>query len=70
MPFVGDFLHRNAGESAGGAAAKRASSVHANGVHTMPKTLKLMVNLLLIGIAIGRTYAAWQRRLQRRVGST
>jgi hypothetical protein len=39
-------------------------------MHTMPKTLKLMINLLLIGIAIGRTYAAWQRRAQRRVGPT
>jgi hypothetical protein len=36
----------------------------------MPRTLKLMVNLLLIGIAIGRTYAAWQQRVQRRTGST
>jgi hypothetical protein len=34
----------------------------------MPKTLKLMVNVLLIGIAIGRTYAAWQMRLQSRRG--
>jgi hypothetical protein len=36
----------------------------------MPKSLKLMVNVLLIGIAIGRTYAAWQQRLQRRTGPT
>lgn len=35
----------------------------------MPKTLKLMMNLLLIGIAIGRTYAEWQQRFQSRRGN-
>jgi hypothetical protein len=70
MPFVGDFLQVNAGDSATGTAIKRALSAHANGVHNMTKTLRLMVNVLLIGIAIGRTYAAWQQRLRRRVGPT
>jgi hypothetical protein len=32
----------------------------------MPKTLKLMMNVLLVGIAIGRTYGAWRQRLQLR----
>jgi hypothetical protein len=36
----------------------------------MPKTLRLMINVLLIGVAIGRTYAAWQQRQQRRVDPT
>ena len=28
----------------------------------MLKSFKLMVNLVLIGIAIGRTYTIWQQR--------
>jgi hypothetical protein len=28
--------------------------------------LKIIVNVLLLGIAIGRTYGAWQQRLQLR----
>jgi hypothetical protein len=28
----------------------------------MLKSFKLMVNLVLIGIAIGRTYTLWERR--------
>jgi hypothetical protein len=42
-------------------------STSAEGVCAIPKTLKFMVNVLLVGIAIGRTYAAWQQRtLSRR----
>jgi hypothetical protein len=70
MPFVGDFPQLNAGDSATGAALERASWAHANGVHAMPKTLRLMINVLLVGVAIGRTYAAWQQRLRRRAGPT
>ena len=32
------------------------------GEASMLKSFKLMVNLVLIGIAIGRTYTIWQQR--------
>ena len=28
----------------------------------MPKSFKFIVNLVLVGIAIGRTYTVWQQR--------
>jgi hypothetical protein len=72
MALVGDFLQLNTEDSATGSMAKRVSWAHASGGHAVSKTLKLMMNLLLVGIAIGRTYEAWQRRLQsrRRAGPT
>jgi hypothetical protein len=43
-----------------------AKPANTEGANAMSKTLKLMMNLIIFGVAIGRTYALWQQRVQQR----